>query len=134
MIYHTKYNDFYSENGLPYLIDFISELLHPYQIIFWKPKKNLWVIQAKWSKVEKVNELTINSEILEEDEDDEDEDEKSNINFDNNNFLKFLDYTITSDITYSNNSVNHVLPAIDYNKNSYSLNILPNITEYKKNI
>ena len=34
LIYHTRYNPFYSDNKLPYLIDYIRDLLKPYNIIF----------------------------------------------------------------------------------------------------
>ena len=137
MIYHTKYNDFYSDNGLPYLIDFVSDLLAPYDIIFWKPKKNLWVIQAKWDKVLK-NKLSDDIDY-ESDSSYESEyicDEKNSQNEENNHndFSNYIDYKITGDIVYSNNNLNNTLPILDYGTNSLNLNILPSISEYKKNI
>ena len=106
------------------------------KLIFWKPKKNLWVIQAKWDKVLKnklsddidyESEVHMNQNIYVM---------KKNINEENNHndFSNYIDYKITGDIVYSNNNLNNTLPILDYGTNSLNLNILPSISEYKKNI
>jgi len=50
LIYHSKHNKFYSENGLIPIVDYIKKIMTPYNINFWKPKKDMWVIQALWEK------------------------------------------------------------------------------------
>ena len=111
MIYHTKYNNFYSANNLPYLIDLIKNVLKPYNIIFWKPRKNLWVIQAKWNddinkKSEKNNTDSINytygNDELDYSSDESNYTDNSyNSNYSNENKEKYNSFEINCPISKS---------------------------------
>ena len=94
MIYHTKYNNFYLANKLPYLIDLIKNILMPYNIVFWKPKKDLWVIQAKW-----------NNDIL------------SNFN-ENDTLSNFNENYTLSNFNENDTKINNLIEYVDNNDSS----------------
>lgn len=123
MIYHTKYNNFYLANKLPYLIDLIKNILKPYNIVFWKPKKDLWVIQAKW-----------NDDILSNLNDNEtlsnlnDNDTQTNFNDNdtkNNNLIEYVDnYNSSTDDGYYSDESDYNINKINYVDQTVSSSLL----------
>jgi hypothetical protein len=146
MIYHTKYNNFYLANKLPYLIDLIKNILMPYNIVFWKPKKNLWVIQAKWNNDTlsnfNENDTKINSLIEYVDNNDSSTDDNyySDESDDSINKINYsIDKSISSSLLYNNsiwnedeNNIDKILPIYSNNNDKIELNKLPTILEWTK--
>ena len=146
MIYHTKYNNFYLANKLPYLIDLIKNILMPYNIVFWKPKKDLWVIQAKWNNDTlsnfNENDTKINSLIEYVDNNDSSTDDNyySDESDDSINKINYsIDKSISSSLLYNNsiwnedeNNIDKILPIYSNNNNKIELNKLPTILEWTK--
>ena len=146
MIYHTKYNNFYLANKLPYLIDLIKNILMPYNIVFWKPKKDLWVIQAKWNNDTlsnfNENDTKINSLIEYVDNNDSSTDDNyySDESDDSINKINYrIDKSISSSLLYNNsiwnedeNNIDKILPIYSNNNDKIELNKLPTILEWTK--
>ena len=121
----------------------------PYNIVFWKPKKDLWVIQAKWNndilsnfnendtKINSLIEYVDNNDSSTDDNYYSDESEQSDDSINKINYN--IDKSISSSLLYNNsiwneddNNIDKILPISSNNNDKIELNKLPTILEWTK--
>ena len=129
LIYHTKYNAFYKSLGLNYIIDELKTLLFPYNIRFWKPCKDKWVIQATWYNTDSVKPKfdvpTIEeSKDYYNDEMSTDESIRESIHYESFDDIEKNDSEITD-------YLNDTEKPIESTNNNTSLDILPEIKPFQ---